>query len=38
VILDAWTEVTPKTDLSAAARERIQSVIEKYAVESTVSE
>jgi uncharacterized membrane protein len=38
VILDAWTQVTPKTDLSGAARARIQSVIEKYAVESTMSE
>lgn len=38
VILDAWTAVTPTTDLSGAARARIQSVIEKYAVESTMSE
>jgi uncharacterized membrane protein len=38
VILDAWTAVTPTTDLSAAARARIQAVIEKYAVESTMSE
>ena len=38
VILDAWTKVAPKTDLSGAARARIQTVIEKYGVESTMSE